>query len=174
MSGSARTARPADATAAGRSIFSNKDEVRMTPDHDTALQIQRLSPAQWKDAYPVMAQLRALDEAEFLRRVRQQSCAGYELVGAYQGGILVGVMGMRPVQTLARGAYLHVDDLVVDAAARSSGAGRALMAYAEADALARAMALVFLDARPEAIAFYERGGYGLHPAPSMKKVLSAS
>ncbi len=150
-----------------------KDAIAMTQDPHAALQIRRLLPAQWKDAYPVMAQLRALDEAEFLRRVRQQSCAGYELVGAYQGGALVGVMGMRPVQTLARGAYLHVDDLVVDAAVRGSGAGRALMAYAEADAQARAMALVFLDARPEAIAFYERGGYALHPAPSMKKRLAA-
>lgn len=150
-----------------------KDAIAMTQDPADALQIQRLLPAQWKDAYPVMAQLRALDEADFLRRVRQQSCAGYELVGAYQGGALVGVMGMRPVQTLARGAYLHVDDLVVDAAVRGSGAGRALMAYAEADAQARAMDVVFLDARPEAIAFYERGGYALHPAPSMKKRLAA-
>lgn len=47
------------------------------------------------------------------------------------------------------------------------------MAYAEADAQARAMDVVFLDARPEAIAFYERGGYVLHPAPSMKKRLAA-
>ena len=104
-------------------------------------------------------------------RARRQSHSGYELVGAFQGGKLIGVMGMRPVHTLARGAHLHVDDLVVDAQARGSGAGHALMAYAEADARARDMTAVFLDARPQAIPFYERESYVLHPAPSMKKVL---
>src|ERR1019366_2490885 len=38
---------------------------------------------------------------------------------------------------------------------RRSGGGRALMAYAEADATARGMTAVFLDARPDAIAFYQ-------------------
>ena len=56
-------------------------------------------------------------------------------------------MGMRPVHTLARGPHLHVDDLVVDETFRKSGAGKALMAYAENDAKARGMSLVFLDAR---------------------------
>jgi hypothetical protein len=45
------------------------------------------------------------------------------------------------------------------------------MAYAEADARARGMAAVFLDARPEAIGFYQAIGYALHPVPSMKKIL---
>ncbi|MCH3776203.1 GNAT family N-acetyltransferase, partial [Campylobacter jejuni] len=98
--------------------------------------------------------------------------SGYELVGAYRDGKLIGVMGMRPVHTLARGPHLHVDDLVVDEAVRGSGAGRALMAYAEADARARGMGAVFLDARPDAIPFYEREQYTLHPAPSMKKLIS--
>ncbi|MFY2853703.1 GNAT family N-acetyltransferase [Achromobacter xylosoxidans] len=120
----------------------------------------------------MIKQLRtALDEAEFLQRVRRQSHGGYELVGAYRDGRLIGVMGMRPVHTLARGPHLHVDDLVVDEAVRGSGAGRALMAYAEADALARGMGAVFLDARPDAIPFYEREQYTLHPAPSMRKLI---
>jgi GNAT superfamily N-acetyltransferase len=137
------------------------------------LEIRRLSPAEWRDAHPVIAQLRALDEAEFLQRVRRQSHSGYELVAAIQDGKIIGVLGMRPVHTLARGAHLHVDDLVVDAAVRGSGAGRALMQYAETDARARGMTAVFLDARPDAIPFYEREHYALHPAPSMKKVLAA-
>ena len=103
--------------------------------------------------------------------IRDRSHTGYELVGAYLDGKLVGVMGIRPVHTLARGAHLHVDDLVVDEAIRGSGAGRALMAYAEADARARDMGAVFLDARPDAVAFYEREKYALHPAPSMKKLI---
>lgn len=136
------------------------------------LSVSRIEPSAWAHAFPLIKQLRAaLDEAEFLQRVRRQSHGGYELVGAYRDGRLIGVMGMRPVHTLARGPHLHVDDLVVDEAVRGSGAGRALMAYAEANARARGMGAVFLDARPDAIPFYEREQYTRHPAPSMKKTL---
>lgn len=132
----------------------------------------RIEPSAWAQAFPLIRQLRAaLDEAEFLQRVRRQSHGGYELVGAYRDGRLIGVMGMRPVHTLARGPHLHVDDLVVDEAVRGSGAGRALMAYAEADARARGMGAVFLDARPDAVPFYEREQYTLHAAPSMRKLI---
>ena len=135
------------------------------------LTLSRIEPSAWAQAFPLIKQLRALDEAEFLQRVRRQSHSGYELVGAYRDGKLIGVMGMRPVHTLARGPHLHVDDLVVDEAVRGSGAGRALMAYAEADARARGMGAVFLDARPDAISFYEREQYTLHAAPSMRKLI---
>ncbi|RUV74342.1 MAG: GNAT family N-acetyltransferase [Mesorhizobium sp.] len=134
--------------------------------------VRRVLPSEWPQAFPIISQLRPLDEEEFLSRVRRQSYSGYELVGAYRDGELIGVMGMRPVHTLARGPHLHVDDLVVDARARGSGAGRALMSFAEADARAREMTAVFLDARQEAIPFYERENYVFHPAPSMKKALA--
>jgi ribosomal protein S18 acetylase RimI-like enzyme len=134
--------------------------------------VRRLAPEEWRQAFPIVVQLRSLDEAEFLRRVQRQSFSGYELAGAFRDGALVGVLGMRPVHTLARGPHLHVDDLVVDMQMRSGGVGRALLAFAEADAQARGLTAVFLDARREAIPFYERESYALHPAPSMKKLLS--
>lgn len=135
--------------------------------------VRRLVPAEWTQAFAVVTQLRsALDEAEFLQRVQQQSFSGYELVGAFRDGALVGVLGMRPVHTLARGAHLHVDDLVVDERVRSGGIGKALLAFAEEDARARGFNAVFLDARREAIPFYERERYAFHPAPSMKKLLA--
>ena len=96
--------------------------------------------------------------------------AGF-FAAAYSGSMLVGVLGMRPVHTLARGPHLHVDDLVVDEQARSGGIGKALLAFAEEDAQARGLGAVFLDARREAIPFYERERYLFHPAPSMKKLL---
>ncbi|PLP99433.1 GNAT family N-acetyltransferase [Cupriavidus pauculus] len=136
-----------------------------------AITVRRLSPAEWPQAFPVISQLRALDEAEFFRRTCRQSYCGYELVGAFRDGEIIGVMGMRPVHTLARGAYLHVDDLVVLAEARGGGVGHALMDYAEADARERDMNAIFLDARPEAVSFYESRDYALHPAPSMKKMI---
>ncbi len=134
--------------------------------------VRRLVPAEWRQAFAIVVQLRtALDEAEFLRRVQRQSFSGYELVGAFRDEALVGVLGMRPVHTLARGGHLHVDDLVVDERVRSGGIGQALLAFAEQDATARGLSAVFLDARREAIPFYERERYVFHPAPSMKKLL---
>jgi len=136
------------------------------------VQTRRLEPREWATVFPLVAQLRPhLDAQAFLAQVRRQSHGGYELVGAFRDGRLIGVLGMRPVHTLVRGPHLHVDDIVIDESDRRAGVGRALMAYAEADARARGMAVVFLDARPEAIGFYRALGYTLHTAPSMKKNL---
>ncbi|MCB8822619.1 GNAT family N-acetyltransferase [Microvirga rosea] len=134
--------------------------------------VRRLSPDEWPAAYPIIAQLRNLQEDVFIERVRRQTYSGYELVGAFDDGRLIGVMGMRPVHTLARGSHLHVDDLVVDTSCRTTGAGRSLMTFAEKEARSRGMSSVFLDARKDAIPFYERIGFEFHPAPSMKKILA--
>src|ERR1700744_4161916 len=109
----------------------------MTEHRCSTLEIRRLSPPEGMQAYPVIAQLRSLDEPEFLERTRLQSYSGYELVAAFHDEKIIGVMGMRPVRTLARGAHLHIDDLVVDTTGRGSGVGRSLMEYAETDARAR-------------------------------------
>jgi GNAT superfamily N-acetyltransferase len=139
------------------------------------VQIRRLEPKEWRSAFPLVVQLRPhLDEAEFLRRVQRQGHGGYELVGAFADGAMVGFLGIRPVHTLVRGYHLHIDDIVVDQSRQRGGIGRALMAYAEADARARGMTAVFLDARPTAIPFYELNGYQLHRSPSMMKELPAA
>jgi GNAT superfamily N-acetyltransferase len=136
------------------------------------LQIRRLAPREWAATFSLVVQLRPhLDQAEFMRRIERQSYSGYELVGAFRDGRLIGVLGMRPVHTLMRGPHLHVDDIVVDETERNSGSGRALMAFAEDDAKARGMTAVFLDARSEAIGFYQTIGFALHTAPSMRKPL---
>ena len=136
------------------------------------IQVRRLEPREWAGIFPIVVQLRPhLDQEEFLRRVQRQTHTGYELVGAFRDGRLIGVLGMRPVHTLVRGPHLHIDDIVVDEAERKSGIGRTLMDYAEADARSRGMNSVFLDARPEAIGFYETIGFALHATPSMRKML---
>jgi ribosomal protein S18 acetylase RimI-like enzyme len=133
-----------------------------------SLVVRRLGTREIAGAYPIVAQLRALDAAAFEQAVLRQMSAGYELIGAFDAGKLVGVMGLRPVHTLARGAFLHVDDLVVDAACRGRGIGRALMAHAREEAVARGMGAVFLDARDTAVPFYQQLGFELHQAPSMR------
>lgn len=133
--------------------------------------IKKLRPSEWESAFPIIAQLRNLTQDEFLRSVRVQTLNGYELVAATLEGRIIGVMGIRPVHTLARGSHLHIDDLVVDEKDRHSGTGRLLLDFAVSEAKSREMNFVFLDARKEAIPFYERNDFIFHASPSMKKIL---
>jgi GNAT superfamily N-acetyltransferase len=139
---------------------------------DKQLKIRRLEAGEWPLAFPLIVQLRPhLTAADFLHHVQRQSHGGYELVGAFRDDAMIGVLGMRPVHTLVRGLHLHVDDIVVQDGRRQAGVGRALMAYAEADASARGMTAVLLNARSSAIGFYQARGYQLHQSPSMMKQL---
>lgn len=59
-------------------------------------------------------------------------------------------------------AYSHVDEFCVDAACRRRGVGRALVDYLRADARARGLARLDLDAwafNRDALAFYEAAGF---------------
>ena len=124
-------------------------------------------------AWGVLKQLRtALSREQFEAALDIQSREhGYLLVGAFSNGDLVGVMGMRPVHTFARGAHLHVDDLVVTESARGSGIGLQLLEHAQTHAREHGLAQVFLDSRPEVIGFYEGGGYRRHTSILVKKRL---
>lgn len=138
----------------------------------TNIEIRRLTGPEVKAAFAIVHELRThLDEAEYMRLVEAQAAQGYELIGAFRADKLVGIAGMRPVLTLARGHHLHLDDLVVTNAARRTGVGEALLAFAEADAQRRSLGKLFLDARQDAIPFYEKNGYQFHQAPLMRKDL---
>ena len=134
--------------------------------------IRKLLPAEWGDAYPLIAQLRNVTNEAFLESVKIQSLNGYELIGFFTDQKLTGVMGFRPVHTLARGFHLHIDDLVVDEKARGLGIGKALLGFATLESENRGMNFIFLDARKEAIPFYEQNDFLFHAAPSMKKPLN--
>lgn len=137
-----------------------------------AVVIRRLDTAEHAGIMPLVAQLRPhLDEVEFLRRVTVQAQAGYEIYAAFIDGEAVGFAGLRPVSTLARGPHMHLDDLVVTAARRGQGLGARLLAFAEAEARRRGLGKLFLDARQQAIPFYELCGYRFHEAPLMRKDL---
>lgn len=134
------------------------------------VRVARLGSEHEAEAFEVMVQLRThLDQGEYARRLQTQKAAGYELVGAWQAERLVGVLGMRRVDTLARGAHLHVDDLVVRSELRGRGIGRRLLDFAEQDAQRRGLVALFLDSRQEVIAFYEHLGYEPHTALLMRK-----
>lgn len=130
--------------------------------------IRKLLPIEWECSYSLISQLRTLTKDKFVESVRIQTMNGYELIGAFNNEKIVGLMGFRPVHTLARGPHLHVDDLVVDEASRSLGVGKILLDFALNESKDRGMNFVFLDAREQAIPFYERNGFIFHTAPSMK------
>lgn len=130
--------------------------------------VRKLLPSEWESAYGLILQLRTLTKDKFIESVRIQTMNGYELVGAFNDEKMLGLMGVRPVHTLARGPHLHVDDLVVDETSRSLGVGKILLDFALTESKDRNMNFVFLDAREQAIPFYERNGFIFHTAPSMK------
>jgi GNAT superfamily N-acetyltransferase len=80
-------------------------------------------------AWPVMRELRPqlTDAAAFLARVRRQQADGYRLLAAWQTATVVGLAGWRPLETLIRGRFCYVDDLVVRADGRRSGLGARLL-----------------------------------------------
>lgn len=137
------------------------------------LEVRAVRDAELEAAWRVLAELRThLSQADFVASLaRQRAAHGYELIGAFEDEDLVGVLGMREVHTFARGAHLHVDDLVVSSSARGQGIGKRLIEYAERHARERGMRQVFLDSRSGATGFYERLGYRRHESILMKKRL---
>lgn len=132
--------------------------------------IRPLNHEEWPNAFPLIRELRTqLLESDFLEFLSKQTSLGYVLVGAFLNDRIVGIVGYRPVSTLARGTHLHIDDLVVSLAYRGKGIGIKLMDFAEAfgNSFCKPM---FLDSRPEVIKFYEKRGYKPHTATLMKKV----
>lgn len=140
----------------------------------TSLVIRKLAEEDLVSAFPIIVQLRPkLSYQRFQSQVEKQARAGYVLFGAFAtDGRLLGVMGMRPVTTLARGDHLHIDDLVVSESVRGTGVGKALLGFAERWAMEHGLQAVFLDSRPEAIGFYSALGYTPHTSTLMKKYLA--
>jgi ribosomal protein S18 acetylase RimI-like enzyme len=138
------------------------------------LEIRELREEDFDEAYTIVRQLRDhLEFQDFAERVRHQRRGGYKLFGAFERTHgLRGVIGMRPVLTLARGHHLHVDDLVVDVRFRRRGIGRALMHFAEQWAAAHSLETVFLDSREDILTFYEALGYTKHTATLLRKRIS--
>ncbi|MCA9770833.1 MAG: GNAT family N-acetyltransferase [Myxococcales bacterium] len=111
---------------------------------------------------PVLLELRThVDPATLSDRVARARTSGYRLYGAWEGARVVGAMGLRPVDNLAFGFHLYVDDLVVRETDRSRGVGEAMIRFAEQLARGWGAGFLRLDsgfARTRAHAFYERIG----------------
>jgi GNAT superfamily N-acetyltransferase len=86
---------------------------------------------EWKEAYPVMKQLRThLDEGQFLDLVQEATQKEhYKIAALYDNEKMVAVTGFMPMITLYNGRFIWVCDLVTDSNSRSKGYGEALLNY---------------------------------------------
>ncbi len=86
----------------------------------------------------------------------------YRIFGAFEDGRLAAVAGVWIATKIWCGRYLEIDNLVVDAARRSSGLGSALLRYLEALAIAEDCNIAVLDSYTSNHAshrLYHRHGY---------------
>lgn len=127
------------------------------------LQIKQTeSDKEIQDCFAVMSQLRPhLKMGEFLSLVRRQMQDGYRLAYVKDKDDITTVAGYRISHSLSWGRYLYVDDLVTDAARRSSGFGKAMLQWLFEEARREQCNQFHLDSgtqRKDAHRFYAREG----------------
>jgi GNAT superfamily N-acetyltransferase len=133
------------------------------------ISIRPLSNTDITAAHLLLSELRSdLSHEALMAALSIQKKSGYFLVGAFDPE-MVGVIGLRPVHTLARGWHIHIDDLVVTQRRRKQGVGKALLDFAENEARKKGFSSLFLDAVEDALGFYTREGYHQHIVTLMKK-----
>lgn len=120
-----------------------------------------LTEDEWKDAFPVMQQLRThLDEKSFIALVKEATVMeSYQLVSLYDEGKMVAVVGFMPKLTLYNGKFVYVCDLVTDSTVRSKGYGEILLTYVHEWAKENGFNIVSLSSglqRVDAHRFYEQ------------------
>lgn len=127
------------------------------------MEVRRASTdAEIAGCFAVMAGLRPdLQEAGFVARVRELAETGYMLAYGLDDTRVVVVAGFRMGDSLARGPFLYVDDLVTAPDVRSRGYGAAMLAWLRGFARSRGCGRLHLDSglqRVDAHRFYEREG----------------
>ena len=112
-------------------------------------------------AEPVHRQLRPHLPADYRRRMGEVFASGAEMAVAVSDGKVVGLTVFRVIEKTYSGRELYCDDLVTDEANRSTGAGKAMIAYMERLCRERKCDTLALDSgtqRTQAHKFYFREG----------------
>jgi GNAT superfamily N-acetyltransferase len=113
-------------------------------------------------AESVHRQLRPHLSVEYARRMKEVFMGGAEMAVAVEGEAVRGVTVFRMVDRTVSGREMYCDDLVSDEVKRSTGVGRALVAYMESLARERGCNVLTLDSgtqRQQAHKFYFREGF---------------
>jgi GNAT superfamily N-acetyltransferase len=115
--------------------------------------------------FDVMSELRPdLKRDTFLATIRSMQADGYRLAFISENDKPVAAAGYRILSNLHYGKYLYVDDLVTAADTRSTGQGKAMLAWLTDLALAENCVVIHLDSgtqRAEAHKFYFREGFNI-------------
>lgn len=118
-----------------------------------------VSKSEWRDAFPVMKQLRShLDEETYLRYLDEMSADGYRLFGLSSEGELAALAGVDITTNMYYGRHLWVFELVTDSAHRSKGFGERLLGFLREWAETRGCEKIALSSglrREDAHRFYE-------------------
>lgn len=135
---------------------------------------QVVEPGWLSLAEPVHRQLRDKLPAAYAARMAEVFANGARMSLLVGDGAVAAVAVWRVIENTYEGRRLHVDDLVVDAAQRSAGAGRALLGHLEAKARETGCRVLALDSgvqRAGAHKFYFREGLSIF-AYSFRKALT--
>jgi GNAT superfamily N-acetyltransferase len=128
----------------------------------TDAQHEIVEPAWLARAETVHRQLRPNLPAEYAAKMRKVFSQGGEMCVATDGDEVAGVAVYRQFENTHVGRRFYVDDLVTDERRRSSGVGRALIAYLEGEARKRGCPGLDLESgthRMHAHKFYFREGF---------------
>ena len=139
------------------------------------LEFRELDLKELPTAYPIVRELRTeLESAEFEKLyVAANRADSYRLVGAFENGECIGVIGFRVLHDLVHGRHFYIDDLVVSQEHRSRGIGAKLLQYAEetaARADCRKLRLSTGIENEAAKRFYEREGWNLRSVTFKKQL----
>lgn len=92
--------------------------------------------AEVERVYPVIRELRTqLSFEDYISLYKQAKLKDeYQLVGAWEDGNCIAIMGYRILYDFVHGKHIYIDDLVVTENRRSEGLGEKLLVYAESRA----------------------------------------
>jgi hypothetical protein len=133
-----------------------------------------LEPDWLARAEPVHRQLRPHLDADYIAQMHRVFAGGGEMAVAVVDERVVAVTVFRSFENTHVGRRFYVDDLVTDEAARSTGAGRTMLRWLEAEAIARGGQDIDLESgthRTRAHRFYFREGFFV-TSFSFRKTLS--
>lgn len=115
--------------------------------------------AEWRDAFPVLSQLRShLTEESYLEYLDGMREEGYRLFALFEADEIVSVAGVAIRTNFYNGRHLFVYDLVTRESRRSEGHGARLMEFVETWARDRGCESFTLESglwREDAHRFYE-------------------
>lgn len=121
-----------------------------------------VDPAGLEAAESVHRQLRPQIPAPYPASMARVFAGGGRMIAARADGRIAGVGVYRIVDNTHMGRKLYVDDLVTDEARRSTGVGRAMLEWLEAEARRNGCKSFELDSgthRQQAHKFYFREGF---------------